>query len=67
VRYYTTKPANGSTIFTCTFCAHSVNTRDFRSIDGNCRTQAAAAINQHAAALHVRPWLPGKLGGRGAL
>jgi hypothetical protein len=67
VRYYTTKPLNGGTTFTCTFCEHSVNTLDFDNTTGNRRTQAAAAINQHAASLHVRAWVPTKLGGRGAL
>jgi hypothetical protein len=67
VRYYTTKPVNGGTTFTCTFCEHSVTTLDFDNAGGNRRTQAAAAINQHAASLHVRPWVPAKLGVRGAL
>jgi hypothetical protein len=67
VRYYTTKSVSGGTTFTCTFCEHSVTTLDFNNTGGNRRTQAAAAINQHAASLHVRPWVPAKLGGRGAL
>jgi hypothetical protein len=67
VRYYTTKPVSDGTLFTCTFCAHSVSTLDFSNTGGNRRTQAAAAINQHAASLHVRPWVPAKQGGRGAL
>ena len=67
VRYYTTKPVNGGTTFTCTFCEHSVTTLDFTNTTGNRRTQAAAAINQHAASLHVRAWVPAKLGVRGAL
>ena len=67
VRYYTTKPMNGGTTFKCTFCEHSVNTLDFNNLNGNRRTQAATAINEHAAALHVRTWVPVKLGGRGAL
>jgi hypothetical protein len=67
VRYYTTKPVNGGTTFTCTFCEHSVTTLDFDNAGGNRRTKAAAAINQHAASLHVRPWVPAKLGVRGAL
>ena len=67
MRYYTTKPMNGGTTFKCTFCEHSVTTLDFNNINGNRRTQAAAAINQHAASLHVRTWVPIKLGGRGAL
>ena len=67
VRYYTTKPMNGGITFKCTFCEHSVNTLDFNNMNGNRRTQAAAVINQHAASLHLRANLPGKLGSRGAL
>ncbi|MFZ0284827.1 MAG: hypothetical protein WAL32_06315 [Terriglobales bacterium] len=67
MRYYTTKPVNGGTTFTCTFCEHTVTTLDFAKTGGNCRSQAASAINQHAALLHVRAWVPTKLGGRGAL
>jgi hypothetical protein len=58
---------NGGTTFKCTFCEHSVTTLDFKSTDGNRRTQAAAVINQHAGLLHVRTSQPAKLGGRGAL
>jgi hypothetical protein len=59
MRYYTTKPMSGGTKFTCTFCDHSVSTRDFKASKGNLRTQAAAGINQHAALLHRRaPWPP---------
>jgi hypothetical protein len=54
VRYYTTKPVNGGTTFKCTFCVHGVSTLDFKSMNGNRRTQAAAAINQHVALLHSR-------------
>jgi len=54
VRYYTIKPIHGGSKFACTLCAHSVTTLDFASVNGNRRTQAAAAINQHAAFLHVR-------------
>jgi hypothetical protein len=67
VRYYTTKPMNGGTTFKCTFCEHTVTTLDFNNGNGNRRTQAATAINEHAASLHVRTWVPTKLGGRGAL
>jgi hypothetical protein len=51
VRYYTTKSMNGDTAFKCTFCEHRVTTLDFTSMNGNHRTQAAAAINQHVALL----------------
>jgi hypothetical protein len=55
VRYYTTKTLNGRTLFRCTFCEHTVTTQEFQSKNGNRRTQAATAINQHAAAAHSRP------------
>jgi len=45
---------NGCTTFKCIFCEHSVTTLDFNSAVGNRRTQAAKAINQHAAASHLR-------------
>jgi len=67
VRYYTTKPMNGGTTFTCTYCQHNVTTLDFDSANGNRRTQAAAVINQHAASLHLRTSVPTKLGSRVAL
>jgi hypothetical protein len=49
---------NGGTTFTCTFCEHSVTTLDFNSTTGNCRTQAAAVINQHAVLLHGVGFVP---------
>ena len=54
VRYYTTKAMNGGTTFKCTLCEHSVTALDFKSANGNRRTQAAAVINEHAALLHSR-------------
>ena len=54
MRYYTTKPMNGGTTFKCTFCEHRVTTLDFKSANGNRRTQAAAEINQHVALSHSR-------------
>jgi hypothetical protein len=59
---------NGGITFKCVYCGHIVTTLDFDSVKGNRRTQAAAAINQHAAELHLRQqpaWT--KLGSRGAL
>jgi hypothetical protein len=41
--------------FTCTHCTHSVSTLDFNQKDGNLRTQAATAINDHAAKAHPEP------------
>ncbi len=69
VRYYTTKSMNGGTTFKCSLCEHSVTTLNFNSTVGNRRTQAATAMNQHAAASHM-PFLPPgtpKIGGRRAL
>jgi hypothetical protein len=54
VRYYTTKPKDGGITFSCTMCERSVTTLDFNSTQGNRRTQAAAAINQHVALSHLR-------------
>ena len=69
VRYYTTKSMNGGTTFKCALCEHTVTTLDFNSLEGNRRTQAATAMNRHAAVLHfaARTVVPAKLGGRGAL
>jgi hypothetical protein len=69
VRYYTTKSINGGTTFKCALCEHSVTTLDFSSLAGNRRTQAATAMNRHAARLHFpsRTVTPAKLGGHGAL
>jgi hypothetical protein len=67
VRYYTTKSMNGGTTFKCAFCEHSVTTLDFDHTNGNRRTQAATTINQHAASLHLKAYVPTKLGTRGAL
>jgi len=53
VRYYTTEPMNGGITFKCVSCGHSVSTLDFNSADGNRRTQAAKAMNQHSAESHL--------------
>ena len=60
---------NGGTTFKCALCEHSVTTLDYNSLEGNRRTQAATAMNQHAAGLHFPPRtvVPAKMGGRGAL
>jgi hypothetical protein len=55
VRHYTIKMMNGFSTFKCPLCKHSVTTREFRSQDGNFRTQAARAMNEHAAAAHGFP------------
>jgi len=65
VRVYTTKSLNGGITFTCIFCPHSVTTLDFDQTRGNCRTQAASAMNEHAKATHssnVRELAPAKMG-----
>ncbi|MGP0019638.1 MAG: hypothetical protein ACLPHP_13785 [Candidatus Sulfotelmatobacter sp.] len=54
VRHYTIKAMSGFSVFKCPLCKHSVTTRDFSSMNGNCRTQAARAMNEHAAAGHGR-------------
>jgi len=52
VRYYTTKQINDGITFKCIACEFSVNTLEFDHRKGNRRTQAAAAINEHAKNLH---------------
>ncbi len=41
--------------FACARCAYHVSTLDFDTRDGNLRTQAASAINQHATSVHHEP------------
>ena len=54
-RHYTIGRIKGGMKFTCTHCAHNVSTLDFDPRDGNLRTQAATAINQHATSVHHEP------------
>jgi len=54
-RLYTIGRIKGGMKFTCTHCAHNVSTLDFDPRDGNLRTQAATAINQHATKVHHEP------------
>ena len=54
-RLYTIGRIKGGMKFTCTHCSHHVSTLDFDARNGNLRTQAAAAINQHATAIHHEP------------
>jgi hypothetical protein len=49
VRYDTSTPIYDGSPFKCTHYEHSVTTVDFNNTNGNCRTQAAAVINQHPA------------------
>jgi hypothetical protein len=53
VRNYTTTQMNNGITFRCIYCEHTVATLDFDQAKGNRRTQAAAAINQHAKELHA--------------
>ena len=46
---------NGFSMFKCLLCKHYVTTREFISLNGNCRTQAAKAMNEHATTAHNRP------------
>ncbi len=57
VRHYTTNRIKGGLQFRCTRCEHSVSTLDFDTKDGNVRTQAATAINRHAATVHHQPMM----------
>ena len=54
-RHYTITRVKGGMKFTCTRCAHHVSTLDFNLRDGNLRTQAATALNQHASKAHNQP------------
>jgi hypothetical protein len=55
VRHYTIKRIAGGMQFTCVGCKHSVTTTEFDARNGNLRTQAATALNQHAAQVHHEP------------
>jgi hypothetical protein len=59
VRHYTIKTMHSVTTFACPHCKHSVTTLQFSSDHGSRRTQAARAMNEHAAAVHCerRPTL----------
>jgi hypothetical protein len=52
VRHYTTTSMHSGVTFACISCEYRVNTREFNCANGNPRTQAATAINEHAALLH---------------
>jgi len=55
VNHYTTNRIKGGIQFKCIRCEYSVSTLDFDDRDGNLRTQAATAINRHAADAHHQP------------
>jgi hypothetical protein len=52
MRHYTVKMMNTFSTFKCLLCKYSVTTREFSSQNGNCRTQAARTMNEHATAAH---------------
>lgn len=56
-RNYTTKRIEGGIAFKCEQCEYRVTTLDFQSKDGNPRTQAATAVNEHAVSVHHQPML----------
>jgi hypothetical protein len=56
-RRYTTKRIEGGIAFKCERCEYRVTTLDFHSKDGNVRTQAATAVNQHNVLAHHEPML----------
>ncbi len=55
VKAYRIERIKGGMKFNCTHCTHSVSTLDFDPKSGNLRTQAATAINDHAAKTHHEP------------
>lgn len=55
MKAYQIQRIKGGMKFTCTHCEHSVSTLDFDARLGNLRTQAATAINDHAAKTHHEP------------
>jgi hypothetical protein len=57
VRRYTTTRIKGGIAFKCQRCEYRVTTLDFQSKDGNVRTQAATALNEHALLAHHEPML----------
>ncbi len=55
MRHYSIKVINAVTTFTCPHCKHSVTILQFSIENGSRRTQAAKAMNEHAAAVHYHP------------
>ncbi|HKU21548.1 MAG TPA: hypothetical protein VJQ50_11080 [Terriglobales bacterium] len=51
-RRYTIKRIEGGIAFKCEQCEYRVTTLDFQSKDGNLRTQAATAVNEHSVSAH---------------
>ena len=48
--HYAITMVTGFSTFEWLLCEHSVSTRDFSGLNGNCRTLAARAVNEHAMA-----------------
>jgi len=55
VKAYRIERVKSGMRFICARCDHSVSTLDFDAKAGNLRTQAATAINDHAAKAHHEP------------
>lgn len=55
-QYYTKAPVKGGTTFTCSFCEYRVLTSGFDRLNGNRRTQAVEAMNQHVSQKHCDLW-----------
>ena len=55
--HYIINRINGGIQFKCIRCEYSVSTLDFDDRDGNLRTQAAHALNQHATQVHNQPMI----------
>ena len=54
MRHYTVTMMKGFSMFKCPLCRYSVTTQEFVTQNGNLRTQAARAMNEHATAAHAR-------------
>jgi hypothetical protein len=52
MRHYIVTMMKGFSMFKCPLCRYSVTTQEFGTQNGNLRTQAARAMNEHAAAAH---------------
>jgi len=54
MRHYAVTMMKGFSMFKCPLCRYSVTTQEFVTQNGNLRTQAARAMNEHATAAHAR-------------
>lgn len=57
MKHYTTDRIEGGILFKCIHCQYRVSTLDFDVRDGNLRTQAAHALNQHGTEVHNQPMI----------